>query len=215
MYTILVNSDNTLTKSKPENIMQGSSMIDRLHFLVDVEYKGLDMRNFTAVLEYVSPISKKHNAEPLTPSSELYKEKIEYVIPFNTALTKEVGDVEIKLIFTYLEMNENGQAVEYVRPTGTTIVKISPVDQWGSYISDSNLDNIAQMMLTIQAQNEQLKAYAEVLTTAKADSIKLDTESNELYLTSNGEQIGDAVSLEALSDEIVESAEKGLVQVII
>ena len=52
--------------------------------------------------------------------------------------------------------------------------------------------------------------------TIKADNINLDTETNEIYLTSNGDQIGDRISIDVLTETIIESAEdEGLINIII
>ena len=194
LYTILVNSDNSLTKTVVERIMQGSSMVDKLHFLVDQTYKGHDMTTFKLVMEYVLPISRKYIVEEMTPSTELYKGKVEYILPFDTKLTVESGDIELKLTFTKLEMDENGNFIERVRKIDSTYIKVLPVARWADYISDSNLDSIAQMMLSAQALAEQNLATAEYLSMNKADNIKYDREVNELWLESNGERIGDVVT---------------------
>lgn len=199
MYTILVNQDNSLTKSKVERIMQGSSMVDQLHFLVDEDYKGEDMHNYTVTVEYMLPQTRrKYKVEFLTPSEELYKGKIEYIVPFDTYLTAEAGEVEVKLLFMYLEMDSEGNFIEHTRATDSTFIKITPVEQWSSYIPDANLDNIAQMVLKNQAQIAQIQECAELIQMIqinKADD--LSYENNELQLTSNGQKIGTSVTIKA------------------
>jgi len=201
LYTILVNLDDSLTKSKVERIMQGSSMVDQLHFLVDVDYKGQDMRNYTVIVEYKLPQSKrKYKVEHLSPSEELYKEKLEYIVPFDTYLTAEPGEVEVKLLFMYLEMDAEGNFIEHTRATDATYIKITPVEQWSSYIPDANLDSIAQMVLATQAQIEQVKGYAEVINANKADNLSYD--NNELQLTSNGQKIGTPVTIRSTDSSL-------------
>lgn len=65
MYTFLINEDNTLTVSKRERIMERSKQVDTLHFLADTTYKDVDMSEFTVMLEYVLPISKRYKTEIL------------------------------------------------------------------------------------------------------------------------------------------------------
>ena len=93
MYTFLINEDNTLTCSIQDAIMERSKMVDKLHFLADPTYKGVDMTDYTVNLEYVLPISKRYKTEILTKSDELYKNKLEYILPFDTDLTSEPGDI--------------------------------------------------------------------------------------------------------------------------
>ena len=56
---------------------------------------------------------------------------------------------------------------------------------------------------------------SEVTRLEKADNIVLDGETKELYLTADGEQIGDKVKLSDLGDEIIQSSNEGLVTMII
>ncbi len=197
MYTILINSDNTLTQSTPEKIMHRESNVHTFRFLVDPIWvdKGVEtpMQNYTCVLEYRTPISEKYTPVILTPSEELYKGKLEYTLPIDLKLTSEIGNLELKFIFTWLEMNPNGTFTEHSRKTLTTTVYIIPVSQWSDYVASSDLDSIVQMMLTIQAQNEQMKDYTESFIATKADGIAKDSDTNEIYLTSNGVKLGKGV----------------------
>ena len=213
MYTILINDDNTLTTSVRERIMHRSSMVDKIHFLVNPEYKGHDMSTFDCVMEYVTPISETYTPEVLIPSSELYKDKLEYILPVNTKLTSEFGSISVKFIFTKLEMTETGELVERVRKTESTTIDIIKVEKWNDYIADSNLDSIAQMLLIAQSEREAIKEYAEQLHTTKLDDIKLDKDTNEIYGTVNGQRSGSGISLIDLGDEIAEETE--VVRVII
>ena len=77
MYTILVNETNELVTSVRERIMQRSKLVDSLHFLVDPAYKGIDMSDFTVMLEYILPVSKEYKSEILSKSDNLYKEKLD------------------------------------------------------------------------------------------------------------------------------------------
>lgn len=197
MYTILINSDNTLTQSIRERIMHRESNIHTFRFLVDPIWvdKGVstDMRNYTCVLEYRTPISNTYVPIPLSPSKELYKEKLEYIFPIDTNLTAEVGNLEIKFIFTWLEMDADGKFIEHSRKTDTTVIPIIKTDQWSDYIVDSNLDNLAQIMLSTQAQTEQISAYANLIYATKADGVKYDRDLNKLTLTAHGSPIDEVI----------------------
>ena len=94
MYTILLNESNELTTSVRERIMQRSKLVDSLHFLVDPIYKGINMSDFTVMMEYILPISREYKTEYLVKSDALYKEKLEYKLPFDTCLTKEAGKID-------------------------------------------------------------------------------------------------------------------------
>ena len=73
MYTLLITENNELITSIQERIMQRSKLIDKLHFLTAPMYKDHDMREFSLMMEYVMPVSKRYKSEILTLSSKLYK----------------------------------------------------------------------------------------------------------------------------------------------
>lgn len=196
MYTILINADNSLTQSIKEPIMHRESNVHTFRFLVDPIwiYNGVetDMRNYTCILEYRTPISERYAPVVLTPSAELYKDKLEYIMPITTKLTAEVGELEMKFIFTWVEMTPDGKFVEHSRKTSSTAVTIIPVEQWSDYIANSDLDNLAQIMMQNQAQIEQNRLYAEMIMATKADGVKYDRDTNILSLISQGVEIDSA-----------------------
>lgn len=199
MYTILINKDNTLIQSVRERIMHRESNMHTFRFLVDPIWvdNGVqtDIRNYTCLLEYKTPISSQYVPIPLSPSENLYKNKIEYLYKIGTDITCEIGNLELKFIFTWLEMTETGQLIEHSRKTDTTIIPIVPTDNWSDYIADSKMDNIVQIMLSNQANAEQIKEYANYIAMTKADSIKYNRDTNELSLHGNGQKL-DSIILE-------------------
>jgi hypothetical protein len=192
LYTILINEDHSFTHTNKKKIMYRSTGIDTVRFLVNQKYNDLDMRTANVVLEYVTPVNRSYGVVVLTPSAELYKNRVEYLLPIDLKFTSEIGDLEFTINFSRLNMNEEG-FLEQVRPIGYTSIKIHDTVRWSDYIASSNLDNIAQIMLTNQSLMEQQKQYAEMLAYEKADNIAKDEETNEIYLTANGVQIGNRI----------------------
>ena len=142
MYTILLNETNELITSVKERIMQRSKLVDNLHFLVDPIYKGIDMADFTVMMEYILPVSREYKSEVLVKSDELYKEKLEYKLPFDTCLTKEAGDIEVQLTFVKVSLDADGNNIQQVRKTSPTTIKILPISAWSDIIADSALGAI-------------------------------------------------------------------------
>ena len=215
MYTNLVNDDNTLTTSIRERIMQRSKLVDSLHFLVSPTYKGLDMTDFTVTMEYILPVSKEYVSEVLVKSEELYKEMLEYKLPFDTDITKEAGEIEVKLTFSKVDLDEDGNDIQYVRKISATSITIVPIESWCDIIPDKALDAIDQRIIKTDAQIKALLDANEITRLEKADNLVLDSENKELYLTAEGNQIGDKVKLSDLGDEIVQSSGEGLITMMI
>ena len=215
MYTILINDDNTLTTSVRERIMQRSKLVDSLHFLCPPTYKELDMTDFTVTLEYILPVSREYKTEELVKSDELYKEMLEYKLSFDTDLTKEAGEIEVKLTFSKVDLDEDGNNIQYVRKISSTTITIVPIEAWCDIIPDKALDAIDQRIIKTDAQIKALLDANEITRLEKADNLVLDSENKELYLTAEGEQIGDKVKLSDLGNEIVQSSDEGLITMMI
>lgn len=216
MYTILVTQDNQLVASVRERIMQRSKMIDKLHILVDPIYKDLNMRDFTATLKYKLPISNESCSELLVLSEELYKDKLEYILPLDTKFTKEAGNLVITLTFTKTDMDENGNKTQYVRPTSETTIPIIPISAWTSITTDSALNAVDQKMLEVDEKIKALEDLSNTIATTKADNIVLNEDTHEIYLTAEGKSIGDKINMDLLGDVLVEATEEnGLVTMII
>lgn len=215
MYTILINDDNTLTTSVRERIMQRSKLVDSLHFLCPQTYKELDMADFTVTLEYILPVSREYKTEELVKSDELYKEMLEYKLSFDTDLTKEAGEIEVKLTFSKVDLDEDGNNIQYVRKISSTTITIVPIESWCDIIPDKALDAIDQRIIKTDAQIKALLEANEITRIEKADNLVLDSDTKELYLTAEGEQIGDKVKLSDLGDEIVQSSDEGLITMMI
>ena len=201
MYTILVNETNELVTSVRERIMQHSKLVDNLHFLVDQTYKGIPMADFTVTMEYVLPISRKYCTETLVKSESLYKDRLEYMLPMDTKLTKEAGDIEVQLTFTKLTLNSDGSNVQQVRKTDSTIVTILPITAWSNIIPDEALTALDQRILMTQAMLEAANDMTNYLDEAKADNITYDKSECTLQLMSNGVSIGDKVSIKNIMED--------------
>lgn len=193
MYTILLNETNELTTSVRERIMQRSKLVDSLHFLVDPIYKGIDMSDFTVLMEYLLPVSREYKTEILVKSDALYKEKLEYKLPIDTNLTREAGKVEVQLTFIKVELDADGNSTQRVRKTSPTTITIVPISAWSDIIADSALTSLDQRLIQVDAMIAAANEMNNYLSETKADNIVLDEEANTIQLSANGVLIGDAV----------------------
>lgn len=212
MYTFLINEDNTLTASVVERVMQRSKLVDNLHFLADTTYKGIDMSNYTVMLEYVLPVSKNYKTEILQKSAELYKNKLEQVLPFDTELTSEVGDIEIQLTFANTEMDSEGRITQYVRKVGPGVIHIMSINNWSDMIPDSALSSLDQRLLMMISQTKALNDQMNAVINNKADG--LSYKNSILQLLSQGNPIGNAVKLSSDSSGDSSGGQDGTIRVV-
>lgn len=199
VHTILVNNDNSITKRMNGAIMQGSANVDSLRILVLPTYKDkfgdLVMADCTCVMEFITPNGRRYKTKPLTPSEELYKERLEYLFPITLDETREPGQLGFKFFFAKLEMNEDGTFKERVRETADSYLDIIPTKHWSDYVADSDLSDIVQGILTIQSRAEHLEAVANKINSTKVDDIAYDKETNILTAYADGIEV-DRVELE-------------------
>lgn len=204
MYTILLNESNELITSVRERIMQRSKLVDSLHFLVDPMYKGIDMSTFSVTLEYILPISREYKTESLVKSDALYKDKLEYKLPFDTCLTKEHGKIEVQLTFTKVELTPDGDSVHYVRKTSPTTITIVPISAWSDIIADDALTALDQRLIQVDAMLNAVNDMNIYLEENKADNIVFNEEGQYLQLTACGTPIGDKIKINVAATGITE-----------
>lgn len=203
MYTLLLNEDNRLIITVKERIMQRSKLVDDLHFLVEPTYKGIDMSDFTVMMEYLLPVSKEYKSEILVKSDELYKDMLEYKLPFDTCLTKEAGKVAVQLTFVKIELDADGKSTQRVRKTSPAVITIVPITAWSDIIADSALTALDQRLIQVDAMLNAANEMNQYLYETKADNVVYDESTSELQLTSRGQLIGNSVKITA-SDAALE-----------
>lgn len=195
MYVILVDADNQLIATEKENIIERSKLVDTLCFITHPIYNGTDITNFTVLLEYVMPVSRRYRSETLVLAPERYKGFLQYKLPIDTKLTSEAGDIELTLSFIGVHIDANGKPVQQVRKTFPTAITVHPVTKWSDIIPDEALSAIDQRIIKTDAQIKALEEMSVLMEMTKADDLTYDKETGEIQLTAGGEPIGGKVDL--------------------
>lgn len=202
-YTIIVCDDNSLYGSRKRKIMQREKLFNKLWILVPPCYNGYDMSKCEVTMRYLRPISKDFVTETLVLSEEKYGEYLKYVLPVDTCLTKEWGDLELNLTFTMLDVDANGNVVQRVRKTENHILTITRLPDWDSVIPDSSLAAIDQRIIKTQAQIKELEQLADAFNgdVNIVDNLVYDDKNSTLQLSAKGVGVGDKVSVKDMLDE--------------
>jgi hypothetical protein len=206
MNTYLIGSDNSIQHTVKSPIIEKSNLVDSIQFICEKTYNGYDMAEFDLVLEYKLPISKTHRIVTLVLSDEAYKNNyLVYTLPsgeLTTAITQEVGDVEMTISFMKTELDYEGNTLEHVRNlSSTATLKVLPLTSW-FHTSDEALSDLAAMYLENKKTTLALSEVANQLNASKVDGIKLTNDT--LDVTINGEISGNGISLEELNEKLVE-----------
>lgn len=201
MYVILVENDNVLYGSKKERIMQKEKLFNKLWFLVAPHYNGYDMSQCTVTMRYILPISKEFKTETLELANDRYEEYLKYMLPIDTDLTKEWGDVQLNLTFTLLEVDENNNVVQRVRKTEDYNLTVTQISNWDAIIPDSALSALDQRILKQDAQIKALAKLADSFNENIVDNLVYNESDETLQLTSKGVGVGDKVSVRDMIDD--------------
>ena len=211
MFRVLIRSDNTTIVTENQRIMQNSKLVDTLEIVVDKEYNGLSMAECTAYLEYLTPINHKIGQVVLEIADENYEnDYLLYKMKIDTNLTNEVGQVQFRVHFIQVGMNEEGKVTTPVRQTDSFIMTVIPISDWMT-LPDGLLSGLDQRLIVMQQTNKAMADLQNTLSDEKLDDIKLDITSNEIYGTSNGEKKGEGIKLSDLGDAIADNTKDGMV----
>lgn len=208
-YTIIVCDDNSLYGSCKRKIMQREKLFNKLWFLVPPHYNGYDMSKCVVTMRYILPISKEFRTETLVLSDDRYEECLKYVLPIDTDLTREWGDIELNLTFTMLDkvldIDDNGNTVQKivqrVRKTGNHMLSITQIADWDSVVPDSALSALDQRIIKQDAQIKALASLAEAFNNSAVDNLVYDNVNETLQLSANGVGIGNKVSVRDMLED--------------
>ena len=209
-YVILCNEDNTLYGSHKERIMQRSKLVDKLIFIVDPIYKGIDMTGATVMLEYILPVSREYKTVLLSLSEERYNDCfLQYKLPFDVDLTSQAGSLEVQLTFAYTELVKNGIGVQRVRKTSPTTIDIIPISAWSDIIPDSALSSLDQRLIKLDASMRAMNDYLDVIDSNKVDDLAYDKESESLHLMAGNKVVGKGVLVKDMLEDGVPVVDLG------
>lgn len=204
-YVFLLENDNEIFASRREVLMQRSKLVDEVWFLVNPKYKTCenDMSVFNVVLEYILPNSKSYHSLELIQDNEGYEEYLKYVVPLDSNLSSEAGDIQLQLSFVYVGLDADGNGVQKVRKTKPAILHITPIAAWGDIIPDASLAAIDQRIIKTQAQIKELEQLANVLdgNAAIVDDLVYDEKDDTLQLSAKGVGVGSKVSVKEMLDD--------------
>lgn len=200
-YIFLLENDNEIIASHREVLMQRSKLVDEIWFLVNPKYKvDNDMSVFSVMLEYILPTSKSYHSLELVQDKEGYKEYLKYVVPLDSNLSSESGDIQLQLSFVYVGLDANGNSIQKVRKTQPAKLHITPIAAWGDIIPDAALSALDQRIIKTQAQIKELGYLAEILNENQVDSLVYDNSEETLQLMAGNKGVGDKVSVKDMLD---------------
>ena len=189
MFTIVMNKNKELVITKSAVLYQRENLVDKIQILIPQTYNDVALADWIATIKYVDQANIPH-AEILVKDEELYKDRLRYVLPVDTSLTKFSGDVIIRITLSKLDLESKKQ---YVLHTGEATIPIVPLKDYYNFVPDESLEFVDQLVGELTAKIEATDKIAETYNRKKADN--LSYVDDKLQLTSNGEKIGDAIDI--------------------
>ncbi len=206
MYTIIMNSDKSLTQTTTSTLFQRENLVDKIQFLFPEFYNDIDLNDFIATLKYIDQANIPH-AEILQKDDELYKNKIRFSLPIDTDLNTYAGDIQIRITLIKVDMDTKKQ---YVLHTGETTISILPLKDYYNFVPDESLEFVDQLVGSLTSKIEATEKLAEAYDKNKADNITY--EGNKIQLTSNGLKIGDSITIIGGDDPVITDNELEVVE---
>jgi hypothetical protein len=207
-----MNSDKSLVCTTRTTLYQRDKLVDKLQILIPQTYEDVDLSDFTTVLKYVDQGNEVHS-EILVKDEELYKENyLRYTLPIDTNLTRFAGDIKLCLTLNKVDMEE---MKEYSLNTGETTITIASLSDYYNFVSDKSLSVIDQKVNELNVKLEAIDKMTTTYDEMKADNIKLNKETSEIYLTAHDKQIGDKITINDLGNVIAEETKDGLIPIIL
>lgn len=212
MYTFLICKDNSIISTEKDRIMEKSSLVDTLQFIVEKEYNGFDMRDFDLIIEGYLPISHEIQVETLTMSDDNYKNLYyAYQLPVGSGITKEAGDLQFSLSFIKSDLDpDTGNPINYVRRIQVGHINILPVESWFS-APDSALTQLTQLYLQNQQNIMALRDAANVLASSAPNDVVIGADT--IHLAHDNTRVGNGISIQTLIDVINHHGENDAVNV--
>ena len=102
-------------------------------------------------------------------------------------------------------MNDDSNVKQYVRKATNGIIHIASSKDWSSSIADSMLDAVDQriiQLMNLQKAQEEMITTTQAMLGTKADNIVKDDKTQEIYLTSDGKEIGNRIKDECDQDGV-------------
>lgn len=184
-----MNDQKELIATVKTMLYQKEKLVDKIQFLFPQDYNGLNLSECTAILKYLDQSNVPH-AELLQKDEELYKDHLRYILPVDTNLTRFAGNIEIRVTFSKVDMESQQQ---YVLHSGPLIITINPLKDYYAFVPDESLEFVDQLVGNLEAKLESADKIASAYDAEKADNITY--ENNKIQLTSNGEKIGNAITI--------------------
>jgi len=126
MYTIIMNSDKSLSKTVVRTLHQGENLVDNFRFFIPRKYGNLDLSEFRATLKYINQANILHSEKLVLASEQTKDDMLCYYLPVETALTQFAGDITVRL------MLKKDAFVLHSSETTVSVVAVSPCYQYST-----------------------------------------------------------------------------------
>lgn len=197
MYTIVMRDDKSLRVTEKTTLYQREKLVDKMQFLIPLQYDKVDLSDFTVTLKYLDQGNVAH-VEILSKPVNVAENTVEYngysryILPIDTKLTQFSGDINIRITLSKVDLENKTQ---YVLHTGEATISILPLSDYYAFVTDESLEYIDQLIGNLDAKIEEINRISEIYDEQKADNI-VRYDDGKVQLTSNGVPIGDSISLD-------------------
>lgn len=199
-----MNKDKTLTQTVREVLLQKEKLVDKLCFILPLQYGDIDLTDAVVTLEYTDPANVVHT-ELLVAEEEIYKEtKLRYFMPVDTKLTKLAGDIELRLTIVKVDISTLKQHVLHTFPTTLTV---QPLKNLYEIIPDESLNVLDEKLLQLDAKIKAVEMMSEAYSAQLPEDLTIT--GNLLQLSNQEGTIGTGVEVMVPEQKDDEAGDEG------
>lgn len=206
MYTLKICEDNKVITTVYETIMQRSNLVDKVQFLIPKRFKTItDMSSATITMEYIMPVSRELSFITLKLNDKNFHENyLQYLLPINSRLSSQAGEIEFFLTFTEIQALEDGTFEPHIEHTEKGTIRITAIPDFGNIDLDDFMRAFDQKLIAQDVILNKQDALLQEMHMNMVQDIKLDNLTQTLHLLSENGKLGNGVNVEELAKLIGE-----------
>ena len=196
MFYIKLDDNMNLVITVKNPIYRGDNLNQKIIYLIPTTVEEIDIAAATVYLMYIRADGVP-DIITLEPLEEKYNDTYyQYTFPINCKLTRFPGEV-----CTWIQIFTGTPSNPVTAKSGECMLYVQDSKNIDDYLSDQQITAIYQLQKGIDENAEKIDSGLS----GKADNISYDDETRKLQRVSNGEAIGDAVTVP--SDKYAEDIE--------
>lgn len=194
MFYIKLDKNMQLIITAREPIYRGENLNHRIIYLIPAQVEDIEVMSAFVYLNYVRADGVA-DVVALERMDERYNETyLQYTFPITCKLTKYPGEV-----CTWLHIYTGNPSNPITAKSGECILHVEASKSMDAYLTDRYTTALYQIHKEMSDSFTQVNGAIDAVMAEKADNITFNSEDSTIQLISNGEPIGDRITVSPCS----------------